>query len=115
MKRYDFYLVIGLVLLSLSFFLYNFLKTQSGDYAVIYVGNSEFKKLPLREDITININDKNTVTVKDGKVFMESATCPDKLCVHQEPIDKSGRDIVCLPNRVTIRVVGEKEVDGVVR
>lgn len=115
MKKYDVYLIVGLILISLSFFLFNFLKTQSGDYAVIYVNNAEFKRLPLDTDTSIDIDGKNTVTVKDGKVFMEYANCPDKLCVHQEPLNKSGRDIVCLPNRVTIRVIGEKEVDGVVR
>lgn len=115
MKRHDLYLVLALVFVALSLFAFNRMSEKSGNCAVIYVDNKEFKRLPLSEDTTLNINGKNTVCVKDGKVFMESADCPDRLCVHQNPLKLSGRDIVCLPNRVTIRVVAEKEVDGVVQ
>ena len=115
MKRNDFYLISIVFFLALSFFAFNTIKKESGDYVIIYVDNKEFKKLPLNQDTTIDINGKNTITVKDGKVFMESADCPDQLCVHQKPLNMSGRDIVCLPNMVTIRVISEKEVDGVVR
>lgn len=115
MKRYDFYLILALIFVALSLFFVNHITKDQGKYVVIYVNNEEFKTLPLSEDLTLSINGKNTVTIKDGKVFMESADCPDQLCVHQKPLDMSGRDIVCLPNRVTVRVIGEKEVDGVVR
>ncbi len=114
MKKHDLYLVLALVFVALSLFAFNRIKEESGNYAIIYVDNEEFKRLPLWEDTTLNINGKNTVSVKDGEVFMKSADCPDRLCVHQKPLKLSGRDIVCLPNRVTIRVVAEKEVDGVV-
>ncbi len=115
MKKHDLYLVLTLVFVALSLFAINRIGEKSGNYAVIYVDNKEYKKLPLSEDITIDINGKNTVMVKDGEVFMESADCPDQLCVHQKPLKLSGRDIVCLPNRVTVRVIAEKEVDGVVQ
>ena len=115
MKRSDLYLVLALVFVALSLFAFNRIGEKSGGYAVIYVENKEYKRLPLSEDTTLNINGKNTVTVKDGQVFMESADCPDQLCVHQKPLKLSGRDIVCLPNRVTVRVIAEKEVDGMVQ
>ena len=53
----------------------------------------------------------NTVTVKDGKIAVTEASCPDQYCVRQG-FCNSGRDIVCLPNRLVISFVSEQEIDG---
>ncbi|OYP37556.1 hypothetical protein CG709_05765 [Lachnotalea glycerini] len=47
--------------------------------------------------------------IKDQKAKMEEANCPDKLCVHQKSIDKTGETIVCLPHKVVITVIDAKE------
>ena len=36
---------------------------------------------------------------------MESASCPDGLCVHQGAISDGLLPIVCLPNKVQIQIV----------
>ena len=53
----------------------------------------------------------NTVTVKDGKIAVTEASCPDQYCVRQG-FCSSGRAIVCLPNKLVISFVGEQEIDG---
>ena len=40
---------------------------------------------------------------------MTDADCPDLLCVHQRAIDKEDETIVCLPNKVVVKVVGAKQ------
>ena len=46
------------------------------------------------------------VMVIDGtKVYMESADCPNQICVHHGAISHTGETIVCLPNRVVIEIV----------
>lgn len=55
----------------------------------------------------------NVVTVKDGKIAVTSATCPDHHCMNRGFCD-SGTAIVCLPNRLVIEFVTEQDVDGVV-
>ena len=55
----------------------------------------------------------NTVTVRDGKIAVTQATCPDHYCMHRG-FCHSGADIVCLPNKLVIVFVGETEVDMVV-
>ena len=54
----------------------------------------------------------NVVTVKDGKIGVTEATCPDHYCMNRG-FCSSGTQIVCLPNRLVIRFVGEQEIDGV--
>lgn len=48
----------------------------------------------------------NEVEVRPGSIGIVSADCPDKLCVHQGFISNSGLPIVCLPNRLVIRLRG---------
>ena len=53
----------------------------------------------------------NTVTVKDGKIAVTEANCPDQYCVKQG-FSNSGAQIVCLPHKLVITFLGETEIDG---
>ena len=60
-----------------------------------------------------NANGSNTVTVKNGKIAVTAATCPDHYCM-KRGFCNGGAQIVCLPNRLVIRFLGEQDVDSVV-
>ena len=53
-------------------------------------------------------NAENEIEVRPGSIGMISASCPDKLCVHQGFIDNSLLPVTCLPNRLVIQVRTEK-------
>ena len=53
----------------------------------------------------------NTVTVKDGKIAVTKASCPDQYCVQRMFCD-GGTPIVCLPNKLVIEFLSENEIDG---
>ena len=55
------------------------------------------------------------LVVEDGRAHLENAPCPLKICEVMGPIDRSGQVIVCLPNRIVIKVSGQEEVDAVSR
>ena len=55
----------------------------------------------------------NVVTVKDGKIAVTQASCPDHYCMERGYCN-SGTQIVCLPNRLVIRFLGEQPIDAVV-
>ena len=40
--------------------------------------------------------------IKNGKVTMIEATCPDHYCMKQKAVDEHGGSIICLPNKVVI-------------
>ena len=48
----------------------------------------------------------NTVTVRDGRICVSRATCPDQVCVRQGWVDRAGTPIVCLPNALVIEIQG---------
>ena len=43
---------------------------------------------------------------------MESASCPDGLCVHQGAISDGLLPIVCLPNKVQIQIVEDNNEES---
>ena len=53
----------------------------------------------------------NTVTVKDGKIAVTEASCPDHYCMDRG-FCSGGTPIVCLPNKLVIEFTGEQEIDG---
>lgn len=70
--------------------------------------------LPLSQNQKIAVEGiyANMIVVENGAVFMESSTCPGEDCVHSGKITQAGQSIVCLPNRVEVRLTGASP-DGV--
>ena len=58
------------------------------------------------EDIHTGENGEelNRLVSRDGKVFVETATCPDGICVSHRAIFRNGESIICLPHSVVITV-----------
>lgn len=58
----------------------------------------------------------NTVEIKDGKIRVKSADCPDKTCVKMGWLESSAMPIVCLPHRMVIEFVdSDDDVDAIAR
>ena len=82
-------------------------------HAEIYADGELVKTVSLAIDQEFTVDGHNTVTVRGGKIAVTWADCPDGYCMARGYCS-SGGDIVCLPNRLVIRFVGEQEVDSVV-
>lgn len=55
----------------------------------------------------------NTVTIKDNEIYVEEASCPDRLCVRHGSLKNKYDAIVCLPNKVVIEYKTDTDVDAV--
>ena len=70
--------------------------------------------LRVDQSITVDYGDGyNVVSVKNGKVAVTEATCPDHYCM-KRGFCNGGAAIVCLPNRLVLKFVGQQDVDFVV-
>ena len=82
--------------------------------AELYQNGTLIRSVPLDEDacftITAPNGGSNTIVVADGRIRVEQATCPDKLCVKQGWSRTRDYPIVCLPHGLTIQPKGS-EVD----
>jgi hypothetical protein len=75
---------------------------------------------PLQPDRVIKLEGRfgNTVAkIEDGTVRVSSSPCPNKICVRLGKASRSGQVLVCMPNRVSIRLAtgGEGDLDAIVR
>ncbi len=78
-----------------------------GKKAVITVDGEVFGQYALSEDQTVRLSTErgtNTVTIRDGKVTVTDADCPDRYCADHVAIASVGETIVCLPHRVVIEI-----------
>lgn len=104
---------VALVSLGVSLWLFRPAE-QATTVKVISEGKALYT-LPLSEDTRLPIvsaHGTNVITVKDGKVAVTEADCPDKHCMSRGFCDR-GVQIVCLPNRLVLEFSGEVGIDGI--
>lgn len=122
MKKLDGIILIAVFAVGLAaFFLMNPIggdADDSGKYAEVYVKNELVQTIDLSENRFIDVANPdgyNQLQVKDGSIRMVKADCHSQTCVHLGVQSTPGRMIVCLPNRVAVKIVGaSEEVDTVV-
>ena len=96
------------------------LRPAAGDGIVeITVDGAVYQQMPLAQDAEVEIagysGGEHRLIIDGGVVHMESASCPDGICVRHRPISKDGESIICLPNRVVVTIYSKEEgsVDAV--
>ena len=103
------------VLVSVVF--WTWIGSEEGSVVSVYQEGELVREVPLNEttELIVEGTYTNKILVKDGKTAIVESDCPGTDCVHSGWIHEAGRSIVCLPNRVEIRIEGASEVDFVVR
>ena len=89
------------------------LRQEEAAFARITSKGEIVKTVDLGIDQEFTVDGKNTVTVKDGKIAVTWADCPDHYCM-KRGFCSGGTDIVCLPNRLVIEFLGEQTVDAAI-
>lgn len=108
----DIVLICILLVLVLSVFLIVELTRREGAYVVVSVDGGEVCRYSLSEDGEFLLNGgTNTLVISGGEAYISEADCPDGLCVSQGRISRTGQTVVCLPNRVMLRIVGADDAD----
>ena len=83
--------------------------------AQIVSGGNVVKTVNLSQDQQFTIpaenGGSNIITVRDGKIAVTQASCPDHYCM-QRGFCANGTDIVCLPNRLVIHFLQAQAVDA---
>ncbi|PMQ02358.1 MAG: hypothetical protein CBR30_01515 [Dictyoglomus sp. NZ13-RE01] len=113
MKK-EFIVLFSILIIAFIIWVYFYTSGQAF-YLVVEVNNKEVMRINLAK-----IQEKKVFSVEgvidksyfeyDPKygVRMIASPCPDKLCVKQGWIKKVGESIVCLPNRVVLRLEGKR-------
>ena len=106
-------LVLILVILAVSALLYagtRIIFSKPPMRVEISVDGTVIETLDLNKDTELTVEGwnggTNHVVIKDGTVHVTEASCPDKVCVNQGTIRRTGEAIICLPTRMIARITG---------
>ncbi len=114
-SKYWIALLGAVLLVSVALSVWLLLPKGAAQYAEIWSDGKLVETLSLSVDRTLTVQSQhgvNVVTVKDGKIAVTDADCPDHYCMRRGYCH-SGAQIVCLPNRLVIKFTGKQSLDGV--
>ena len=117
--RYDIMVIVGL--LAVALLALGVIKYGAGvvDTVVVQVDGKEAVQAPLADDKRFSVEGplgKTEVEIRDRRVRVTDSPCARKICVHTGWIDKPYQTIICVPNRVVIRLTGKgdnNQIDGI--
>ncbi|MCD7801877.1 MAG: NusG domain II-containing protein [Clostridiales bacterium] len=117
-RRSDLLLIGGLIAVGLVLTAFVLLSRMGGQSdsltVVIRQDGAVVATLPLEEDAAYTVQGEdgavNRVVIEDEAVYMEEASCPDRLCVKQGKIRYAGDSLICLPNRVVVEITGQDDL-----
>lgn len=105
-------ILLAVVLVLVALTIYFALKSDASE-ADVYVDGNLVYKLDLNKNATVDVLDGRVqIKIENGKAYIAKSDCHNQLCVHAQAIGKEGGVIVCLPNKVVVKVVA-KEVDAI--
>lgn len=120
MKKLDYVVIIGLLVISLlssGAILYSSARNKyQSQYIEISVKGELYKKISFNGsteeiiDVKTDLGE-NIIKISKGKVQILDADCPDKVCVKDGYIGKPGQTLVCLPHRVVVEIKGVKNAE----
>ena len=107
-------IIVGVILIG-----FKLLNKKGDKKALVYYEDSIVLQIDLNIDKEYQIdgyNGKVNIVVKDGKIKVDSENSPLHLCSNQGYISASYETIVCLPNKVTIKIESADDpLDAVVK
>ena len=100
-------LIFALITAGVSSYFIIELTKDEGETVVISINGETVAEYSLDENGEYILNGgTNILVIENRQAYIKNADCPDKLCVHQGKISKTGERIVCLPNRLMAEIFG---------
>ena len=109
-RRVDIIVIASLLLLSLITLLIINLTKKEGATVRVEVDGEIVGEYPLDVNKEYSLNGgTNALTIKDGVAYMTYSNCPDHTCEKTGKIKFVGETIVCLPNKVSVTIIGDSD------
>ena len=113
--------LVSILLIIVSIFLIGFklIEKKENKKAIVYYENKEVLIIDLNENedyVVDGFNGEVNIVVKDGKIKVDEEKSPLHLCSKQGYISSTYETIVCLPNKITIKIeANDNSLDTVVK
>ncbi len=109
----DLILIAVVFISAVIVFLLISISKQKGDIVLVKVNGKAEQQYSLSENIDTviytgeNGEMQNRLIIKDEKVYISEANCPDKICVGHRAIENANEAIVCLPHKLVVEIVSD--------
>lgn len=117
MNKSDIKLVIILLIIILGIFIFINITKKEGNVAEVYYEDKLVFTIDLNLDkeyvVEGSLGDV-TLEVKNKMIRVKEENSPKHICSKEGFVGDSSRTLICLPNKVIIKIVGKSEIDGVV-
>ena len=106
--------LIFLLSLLVVFYLFNTLWSNNHATKVqIMLGNKIYATYSLNQQREIHIHGKlgeAVISIEQGKARFLKSPCHTQYCVHQGWLTRAGQAAICLPNQVSLELLGEAKL-----
>ena len=108
--RLDILLISCLLVLSLLILAVVSLNKKEGALISVEVDGVTVASYPLSKDGVFVLNGgTNTLIIENGTARLVESHCPDRTCEKKGKIRYVGQTVVCLPNRLSVTVTGDRQ------
>ncbi|MDD5089849.1 MAG: NusG domain II-containing protein [Candidatus Wallbacteria bacterium] len=88
-------------------------KQRPGEVIVLHHGSADVMRLEPDRIFDISGPYPLRLRFENNTVRVEKSSCPAGICRHHGSISRPGEVIICLPNRVSVKITGSSIVDTI--
>lgn len=117
MNKSDIKLVVILLIAIVGVFIFINVTKEKGSIAEVYYEDELILSIDLSIDEEYTVGGELgdvVLEVKDGMIRVKKENSPKNICSKEGFIGDSSRALICLPNKIIVKIVGENKIDGVV-
>ncbi len=117
-RKSDIALLAVLIIIGLAASILLSMSRSPGDTVVLESAGKPYATYSLYEDREITVpagtdaKSYNIVVIDSGKVYIKDASCKNHVCIRSGEISQAGETLVCLPNKLLIRIEDSKRGGG---
>jgi hypothetical protein len=105
------WLVMAASLVAVVFMFQIFWSFASASQLKIRQGNTVLGTYDLNQTRELTISGPkgvSLISIYQGKVRFKQSPCPNQYCVHQGWLSRAGQVAICLPNQISLQLMGAK-------
>ena len=112
-KKADIILLVVLVVIGLLSTVYIAASKSGGDTVIIEQNGKLYGKYSLYQDAEVDVIATDSirsdvhVSICGGTAKVTKSGCKNQVCVRHSEISSTGESIICLPNKVVVRIEGK--------
>ncbi len=116
-KKYIFYIcLIAVIIVCVICIIIQSISGQVGKQAVVKVDGETVCIIDLNKNQTVYINGSNNIKLEiiceNNSIYVNHSDCPDKICEQKGKISSTNQNIICLPAKTVIEIIGNESSRG---